>query len=295
MRRGVLALVVVVVACPGLRAQGRLEQVRREVSSQPSSGKGDGGSSGGSDSGPCEDDGPSLGLGEAWAPLLLAGVLAPYHVPRALLKDDSRTDGYFLPWPYAEDEPGYMCLERGGALKSERSSTGALLSDLEAESWSGRLSLENGNDFSGLNRLNGTLFLDTTLRLGLRTSWHYFNEALDGGRHDDLVLGDTNLTFRFAQHEQAQVYAGLGFRTLAGPGQTHWGWNFTYGADFYPVKPLVISTLLDVGSVGAAGVFHVRATAGLVYERWEVFGGYDFLRIGSVNLQGPLVGVRLWF
>jgi hypothetical protein len=28
---------------------------------------------------------------------------------------------------------------------------------------------------------------------------------------------------------------------------------------------------------------------------WEVFTGYDFLRIGSVNLQGPLLGLRLWF
>jgi hypothetical protein len=33
----------------------------------------------------------------------------------------------------------------------------------------------------------------------------------------------------------------------------------------------------------------------VTHKRWETFGGYDFLRIGTVNLQGPMVGLRLWF
>jgi hypothetical protein len=27
----------------------------------------------------------------------------------------------------------------------------------------------------------------------------------------------------------------------------------------------------------------------------ELLGGYDFLRLGSADLQGPFLGVRLWF
>lgn len=62
-----------------------------------------------------------------------------------------------------------------------------------------------------------------------------------------------------------------------------------------PVKPLVISTVLDAGTLGHAGVIHARLTGGVLRSRWEAYLGYDFLRIGSVNLQGPLLGVRFWF
>jgi hypothetical protein len=282
------ALLFVALFCPCLWAQGRLEEVRAEVA-KPAPAKNSGASSGSrSDA----DDGCELdGLGWlVWWP-----VLVPFAVPHFLLHDDFHKDSYFLPYPYAANEPGYLCREWSGALGDERTASGTSLSDLGARHWSGQLLLENGNDFNGLNRLNGSLVLDTSLRLGLRTNWHYFNETLDGGRHDDLLLGDTNLTFRFAQNECASLYAGLGFRALTGPGQPHWGWNFTYGADVYPIKPIVISATLDVGSLGSATVFHVRGTVGYIYERWEVFAGYDFLRIGTVNLQGPLVGVRLWF
>jgi hypothetical protein len=28
---------------------------------------------------------------------------------------------------------------------------------------------------------------------------------------------------------------------------------------------------------------------------WEIYGGYDYLEIGSVNVQGPVIGLRWWF
>jgi hypothetical protein len=34
---------------------------------------------------------------------------------------------------------------------------------------------------------------------------------------------------------------------------------------------------------------------GLIHRHWELFGGYDFYRIGAVDLQGPMAGLRLWF
>jgi hypothetical protein len=82
---------------------------------------------------------------------------------------------------------------------------------------------------------------------------------------------------------------------MSDPAQTRWGFNFTYGADFFPVRPLVLSTALDVGDLGWAAVVHGRGTVGLIHRGGEVFAGYDFLRIGSVNLQGPVLGLRFWF
>jgi hypothetical protein len=109
------------------------------------------------------------------------------------------------------------------------------------------------------------------------------------------VIGDVNLTLRFAQNEVASMYAGLGFRTLADRDRSDFGINFTYGGDWFPARPLVVSGAVDAGTLGGAGVFRGRATAGAVFNGWEVFAGYDYLRIGDVRLHGPLVGVRLWF
>jgi hypothetical protein len=110
-----------------------------------------------------------------------------------------------------------------------------------------------------------------------------------------MLLGDTNLTFRFAQTERMQMYAGLGFRMQTDRYDTRFGFNFLYGGDVFLSDPLVLSASLDVGNLSSDLVVHGRATVGLNYKRWEVFGGYDFLRIGSVNLQGPMLGLRLWF
>ena len=84
-------------------------------------------------------------------------------------------------------------------------------------------------------------------------------------------------------------------RFLSNDGDTDAGFNLTVGADVYPVKPLVVSTSFDVGTLGSAGVFHGRATASIVFSGWELFGGYDYMSIGSAELQGPVLGVRLWF
>ena len=51
----------------------------------------------------------------------------------------------------------------------------------------------------------------------------------------------------------------------------------------------------DAGAVECVGIFHTRATAGVIWRRYELFTGYDYLNIGGVDLQGMLAGLRLWF
>ena len=85
--------------------------------------------------------------------------------------------------------------------------------------------MENGNDFRGLDRVNGNLVFDSTSRFGAQTSWHYFYERVGGGS-DDALLGDANVTFRFAQNDWLQVYAGLGMRYLTDQYDAKVGFNF---------------------------------------------------------------------
>jgi hypothetical protein len=228
------------------------------------------------------------------AALAVITATSPFWVPHFLLGDNLSSSTYFPGHPYALEYSRYLHTDVAGMGLPFDQDKG--LTDPEfLKWWSLRLSLEDGNDFRGMNRFNGSLFLDTSMRIGVQTSWNYFRERLDGGGSDESVQGVANLTFRFAQCEWVQMHTGVGVRLLTDRTDTRAGFNFLYGMDLFPTKPLVLSSLFEGGTLDSAWVLHGRGTFGVLYRRYEFFGGYDFLRIGSVNLQGPVVGLRLWF
>ena len=71
--------------------------------------------------------------------------------------------------------------------------------------------------------------------------------------------------------------------------------NFTLRGDFAPCRPVVLSGEIDLGRLGDAEHLHLAGTAGVMLDRFEVYGGYDYRRIGDVELQGPMIGLRLWW
>jgi hypothetical protein len=91
------------------------------------------------------------------------------------------------------------------------------------------------------------------------------------------------------------MHAGLGARGLFDSYRTRAGVNFQYGADLFPVDPVVVSTLLELGNLNEAFVMRLRANVGVQLRHVELFGGYDWLRIGGADLHGPMAGVRVWF
>ena len=73
------------------------------------------------------------------------------------------------------------------------------------------------------------------------------------------------------------------------------GFNFTYGGDFFPRKPWVLSTAIDWGTLGHAGLFRFRTTAGVIWNRFESYVGYEYLDIGTTQGNFAIGGVRVWF
>ena len=289
------ALLIVAV---GADAQdGRLQHVRDEA--RPSSSSDSKASAGKSD-----DNDSVLGAflggilsvqdgeGNSFGGLVLTyAFIAPFYLPAKMLGDEYKFRLFFSQRPYANGYHGYQILAPEMAAMFYTTDT----SDVPRREWSMRLAIENGNDFAGLNRLNGQFRIDHESRFGVTTNWNYFHERLPCGCSDETLIGDTNLTFRFAQNEVASLYAGLGFRMLSDRRQTDFGFNFTYGGDWFPIRPLVVSGVFDAGTLGSAGVIHARGSVGAIWQGWELFAGYDFLRIGCTNLQGPMAGVRWWF
>jgi hypothetical protein len=209
-----------------------------------------------------------------------ATVTSPFWGPPYCLSDDYSVAGYFPSFPYANGNRGYLMINEG---------TG------RPRRWAARVRSEYSDAFDDMSRIGGQLLVSTTSRWGLDTEMNYLQERFDGGRYDHLWLGDCNVVYRFAQSERMEWRTGIGFNWLDDPIDTDFGFNFTYGFDIYPIRPLVLSTELDWGTLGSAEAFHFRTTAGAVIHGLEAYFGYEYRDIDRFHFNGLIAGVRLWF
>jgi hypothetical protein len=187
---------------------------------------------------------------------------------------------YFSYFPYANGWDGYMVNER--FTPSHRT-------------WAARFRLEYGNDFDDVDRWSAGFFLEESEGWGIESNWSEYTENLGFGDFDQLRVGDFNVFHRLVETSHAQWRMGLGFNWLSDPVATDYGINFTLGMDLFPKRPWVISSEIDWGTIGDAKMFHGKISVGATWDRVELFGGYDYRLIGSIPLQGPMFGVRIWF
>lgn len=281
MRKALVLSALLALASPAF-AQGLVERSRTDPPPAPPSARLDASRS-------CPED--DSAFGEVIGPLLGAALGAPFVLPHKLLGDDLSRSALFPGHPYARPDGRFL----DTALREGPEMPQTILDPQSLRPWSARLQLENGNDFSGLNRTGAALSLDSASRFGLSTRWDHYRERLTCGCWDYTTLGDAHLTYRFAQSPAAQFYAGLGARWRFDHSDTSGGVSALYGADLFPVDPLVLSASIDLGNLDRSFVFRARASAGWQVGRFELLGGYDFLRLGSANLQGPFLGLRLWW
>jgi hypothetical protein len=194
-------------------------------------------------------------------------------------------------WETLPDAPAFSSHPYGDGVGYLHTPQGAA-----GEKYAGlTLGVENGNDFSGLNRVALRGRADTSTRWGITTQWDFFREKLDCGCVDQAVFGDLMLTYRFVQAEHIQMHAGLGVRGFFDDDRTRGGLNFSYAAEVFPVKPWVLGAQVEVGHLHRSFTSRLRGTMGAQWKHVECFGGYDWFRIGGVDLHGPMLGLRLWY
>lgn len=163
------------------------------------------------------------------------------------------------------------------------------------KNWSGSVLFEYGSSFDGLDRQGVGFLVEHSSRIGIDFKWDSYVEDLGNGWTDELHLTEINVLCRVAQSENYLIRAGMGVNVLGDAFGTDAGFNVTTKADFFPVKPIVISGEVDVGTIGDAEMFHVSGKIGCMWDRFELFGGYDYRTIGGVPLKGPMLGVQVWF
>ncbi len=183
---------------------------------------------------------------------------------------------FFLEYPYAYSFDGY--LTQAGAVPTHNGT---------ASVW-----FEYGDDSEGLRR-HGVGFVASRIEgIGLDFKWDSYQEDVGNGNRDELHFVDINVLFNVAKSEHYLVRAGIGANILGDAFGSESGINFTSRVDLFPAKPIVVSGEIDLGTIGDAETFHVAGKIGLLLDRFELFGGYDYRRI---PLEGPMAGIQIWF
>ncbi len=222
-----------------------------------------------------------LGIGA----LIGIGLTSPFWGPPIVLGDTYDRSGYFPTYPHQFD-CGYMVIGEESRYDHGFDCSGRCAA---------RLASDFGTNLSGIDWLGTRVLVETTPRLGLDADFRLLSEERFPRANDHLWLGDANLLFRFAQDEMVQMRTGVGFNYLSDDYDTNFGFNFTYGGDWYFVKPWVLSAEMDLGWLGEATVVHLRGTVGANWRFAEAYIGYDFYDIGRAQVGGMVAGVRLWF
>jgi hypothetical protein len=191
----------------------------------------------------------------------------------------SRADGYVLRRvPYWWSNPGAMRL------------------------FSGQVSVEGANAGRGVWGANSH-FRGSAWRLGIETS-HSFH--LDRPEKNGLYHGDVHFVVAPVLRPRAVWWIGFGATwadqhfPVEDRRERGSGFSGTTSLDLFPVRPIVLSARIDAGKMGKGSlegtqVLSARATAGVILNRFELYGGYEAKRIGGQSLRGPVLGLRLWF
>lgn len=227
----------------------------------------------------CDPDSPwRIAMGN----MICMGVTAPFWGPPVWCGDGYASTTYLSCYPYQHDCSGFVLVSP--LPKSEY-----------LFNWSLRVRGEYADDFDSMTRYGGRILWESRNRFGFDTSVDYRQEAIVDDRYDDLWTGDANVVFRFAQNEYLVMRSGLGVNYLSDDDGTDLGFNFTYGGDWFPMKPFIVSAEIDWGWIGKAGLFNARSTIGVNIQNIEVYCGFSYFDVGSAQIRGVISGLQLWY
>lgn len=261
-----------------------------------------------------EDEQASNGLSTLATYGTMLAVTAPFWGPRAILGDDGEM-GMFPNYPYdrvkghmltgefpTEPEPNAGGFFGLGRLWKKDTDPDEPTESIVLDRWrergrtdAGRISFEYGDQFDSMNKVGGNLLLTSAERGCYEARWDYYQERRPGKRFDYLNIGDFNVEYRFAQSHHAEFRSGIGFNWMQDRVRSDFGFNFIYGADFFPAQPWILSTTIDWGTLGNSDLFRARATAGVIIRSIETYAGYEYLDIGRTGISALIAGVRWWF
>lgn len=162
-----------------------------------------------------------------------------------------------------------------------------------SDAWFGRFTAFGGSDFDTLDQYQFALLAQIPHAFGLDVAVHSFRESTPS-ISDQLWLGDANVVIE-PIFGDLRARIGVGFNWLHDNVGTDYGINLTGGFDLDLSQVLMLTGEIDLGGVGEADLLHAQLTLGYQLGPAELFGGYNYYRIGGTKLDGAIAGLRFRF
>jgi hypothetical protein len=231
-------------------------------------------------------------------------VISPFWLPHHLIEQHQSAPGGWsvLSRPYADGASGYLLPLPASSDDSEESGEEEQPRPPLAKRPVGvQLAAEGSPPLSGPGRVQARARLITNTRIELDAAYGLYVEGPTGAA-SSAWLGQSHVSFRFAQGPRVQFRAGLGARHWIDRQGSTLGVDALYAVDVFWGKPFTSTLEITGGSLGNAWAFETRATLGATFGLGEVYAGYDATWIGPggvdgavAYLGGPLAGVRAYF
>ncbi len=232
---------------------------------------------------------------------LTPGVLvlfAPWTLPMAFTKTlqrpifwyashpyaaDSRSALIFAPTPSPEDQPPPQTKPPSNGVRSSPPRKSVAVQAM-MDGYYG--------PFDAMYGAGAQLRLQTPTVIELDTRWIYLRENLS--TPVTAIRGQNHVTIRFAHDEQVQFRTGIGSRHYIVEGEHILGFDGFYGIEIFLGQPFRLALELHLGNLGQALTGQGRGELGIFMGPLEIYGGLDYLRIGSEGLGLVFSGLRLW-
>jgi hypothetical protein len=200
----------------------------------------------------------------------------------------------FLRYPYADDQHGWFVTN----LDKPDDPTQPATVHLRFSSGAVRTEYTDSDD--EVHRWAGAAHFNID-RLRLEAELHRYLEYLPNDRTDSLTIVTAGLSLAFPMENAVTLLLGGGVSNYHDAYGNVSGWYVKTGLELFPIQPVIITADVWVGSIRedeydtASFLGGGRATAGVIWNRYEIYGGWQALWIGSVTLDGPTAGIRVWF
>ncbi|MBI4835584.1 MAG: hypothetical protein HY811_12295 [Planctomycetes bacterium] len=101
----------------------------------------------------------------------------------------------------------------------------------------------------------------------------------------------------FASDTNTVFELGLGGAFLTDvEGTSHGSLSFQGKVSYFPREPWSLQVLLGYSASAGESLINLDATAGWHKNNWEIFVGYhSLINSGGANLDGPVIGLAIWF
>lgn len=288
MRTIMLTSGLLACACAQVNAEdnGQLKRARDEV--RPSHSSGGSGSHGSGDGG-----------GGLLSFFFGGGSSDEHTAPVAYSPSHADADHGLLPYPYAGGERGFL-ISRSAMVPDPADPAKLVANPVRTHPVGGAVRAEYTDGGDGLQRyaVAGQVTF-TTLRI--EAEGHRYLEHLDSGDTDTLTLGTVGLALALPADDALTFLIGGGGSWYHDHDGNENGWYAKLGSEIFPIRPLILSAEVWGGFIRAdefddySFLGGGRATLGAVWNRVEIYGGWQATWIGAVTLDGPTGGLRVWF